>query len=1168
MSDLIPPAVIDITASDTGFLATIAADSAILQKWADTVTSTHLGADSKPFQADLATVKTELLDFASQITNAKLGADSAPFWAEIMALRAAVDAMSPLDIDIDANISNALAQIAALKGAAASAQVGALADAAARSGGGGGGGSAGLLGLLGGGGGGGGLAGLLGWGTGFGGMAGFGTLGSLLGFGAESALTTLLGVAGSAAGGALGGGALALGGLGVGAVGMGTDLAGIGQAGGDIKTYTSDLNALNRAIAVYGPGSIQATAATYDFNQAMADIPPKTQAAIAAASATGQAFHSMFDQATGSAEAKGAEIINQLMQVGEKFLPTIGAFASQNMTIIQSSLQPLLSWIQGPGLSVFQELEQTFQEHLPAAMGAFDNGIELLIRVLGFLAPYTGHLVDDLDRWMTALNGADFGRLTGGITTTIGIFRDWEGLIKAIGTAIYLLFSHDAGTGSGLVVGLTNLINQFNAWVRTVSGGDALHSLLESHKEELLSIIQVLGHVISVWGQLELVVRPFLMDLITGLADVLNFLFQIPGVGQIMGLVLAFEILGSHVGLLNGLLGSFNGFLKNLALEGLHILGAALVGLGGPFTALGTWLSGLGVEGDSEITVLTGAVDRLNASIAGIGATAAESATEFDAAMASMDASAGGAAAAAKGVAGAEVGEEAAGAGTGAAGVGLGAVAGVAALAALPAAIYGLIGFLGTRGNHLTPQQTANVHAADSGGGTPTKDGGINYAALFPKIDADAAAPINEVGTNVAELAKATGLAQSNVLALATALKINLKSALSPGEIEQFTNDVKNAGGATGETAALTQAASLKMQAALTQLSNKARQEMPNIPASVRTAIVSTQPELLKLVTDLNKTGDQSGAGFVTAFLAHLPASELASKQMHDGMKSPLFPLEEELRAIGDTSGANAVAAFIAHQPAASRAAGLLHDSIKNPLYNLETELGATGNVAAAQLIQEFIKHNPEAATQSGLMHDAITGKLAPLESALQSIGDTSAANLVAALGAQTNKATTAASALGAAIDSGLASGITSNNGVVINSINGIVQQVISAGKTGLKAASPSRLTADELGAPIAQGIAMGMLENARLVQNATHMLVSVPGTVRVPAFSASNYGAGGGATPAGGGAAFSPTYNVTIWANGSNGQQVGAQFRKAMQEHDNDLVRRLSAGSISSAGD
>ena len=275
--------------------------------------------------------------------------DDAGFMASLAAVLASTAAASAA---IDTQLSFALpgirgpgsAGLNALMGAGASA---AAADAAG-GGGGGGGGGAGLLAALGFGG----AAGRFG----LGGLPGIGTIGSLAGFGAESLLTTGAGILGSAAGAAAGGGALALGSAGVAGVGIGTDLAGMGQAAGDAKTYTQELDKLNRAIAVYGAGSIEAKAAQYDLNNTMNALTPAAQAGVIALSQAGQQFHTLFNQATGDAEGAGAKIEVGLLAVGEKFLPTIGKFASQNMTIIQASLAPLETWMQGPGLSIFTQV--------------------------------------------------------------------------------------------------------------------------------------------------------------------------------------------------------------------------------------------------------------------------------------------------------------------------------------------------------------------------------------------------------------------------------------------------------------------------------------------------------------------------------------------------------------------------------------------------------------------------------------------------------------------------------------------------------------------------------------------------------------------------------------------------------------------------------------------
>ena len=135
---------------------------------------------------------------------------------------------------------------------------------------------------------------------------------------------------------------------------------------------------------------------------------------------------------------------------------------------------------------------------------------------------------------------------------------------------------------------------------------------------------------------------------------------------------------------------------------------------------------------------------------------------------------------------------------------------------------------------------------------------------------------LGETSTNVAELSKATGLAQENVMTLASALKINLAQALSPGQIAQFVGYVAQAGGAAAVTGQQWQTASENIQASLAAMANKAAVNMPDITVAARNMVVSTQPQLLSLVTNLNNTGDRAGASWVTAFVAHLSPAQLA----------------------------------------------------------------------------------------------------------------------------------------------------------------------------------------------------------------------------------------------------------------------------------------------------
>lgn len=134
-SGYLPPVVADLRADAGNFEVILNGVKAQLLDFAKTNTQTRLGANTVLFQTDLLTAKTELLAFARDVKNARLGANAAPFWAEIAALRTQLAAMSPLDLKVDANVTQVLAQINALREAVALAQTGTLVDAGMGAGG-------------------------------------------------------------------------------------------------------------------------------------------------------------------------------------------------------------------------------------------------------------------------------------------------------------------------------------------------------------------------------------------------------------------------------------------------------------------------------------------------------------------------------------------------------------------------------------------------------------------------------------------------------------------------------------------------------------------------------------------------------------------------------------------------------------------------------------------------------------------------------------------------------------------------------------------------------------------------------------------------------------------------------------------------------------------------
>ena len=408
------------------------------------------------------------------------------------------------------------------------------------------------------------------------GLAGMGSLGSLAGLGPEHVLMTLGGLAGSAAGAGIGAGLLGLGSMGVMGVGAVTNAGGIGQAAGDIKGTLQAQNNLAKAIAVYGANSTAAAHAQAALNFQLSGFNQVARQAVLQAANTAQGFKAMYDKVTGAAEKTGAQIINQAMQVGEAFLPTLGKYAAQNMGVIQKSLQPLFSWMQSGsgGLGIFKNLEQIFSDRLPTAMQAFSQGIELLLRTINLIAPQTGGLINTLAKLTTEFNGAGWSKWSAGVNKFIGMFRQWEALIKIVVADVYQLFHADAGTASGIVGSLTQMLTKLHDWESSTKGQSQMHNLFEAHKQEILSLLQLLPPFIKLFGRIELVAGPPLTKVVTFLAKVADWLTKLPGgIGNVLSAGAGFALLAGHIGLLKPVMSGVTSAFK---------LSTSLIG--GPWT--------------------------------------------------------------------------------------------------------------------------------------------------------------------------------------------------------------------------------------------------------------------------------------------------------------------------------------------------------------------------------------------------------------------------------------------------------------------------------------------------------------------------------------------------------------------------------------------------------
>ena len=521
------------------------------QAMAGVAESVRITADDVPFKAKVAEDLIIVKSFATQVAEAKLTVNASEADATLARTEALTTALSDKDVLI--RVKATVDENTALFRAASVGGIGALLGA-------------GLLGAMGvgaGGGKGGGIMSALGFG-GAGGLFGlgaigaaFGSVGQLLGFGVERILTTILGIAGSAVGGLLGGGLLALGGLGTMGVGMGTDLAGIGQAAGDIKNVVQAQNQLNQAIAVYGRNSIQAKDAQAQLNYTLSSFSPVARSAVLAAANTAQAFHAAFNAATGQAEKVGAEIINQAMKVGMAFLPTIGKFAAENLGIIQRDIQPLFAWLQNPsksgGLGIFTDLERIFQANLPAGIHAFTQALELFAKTVDVAAHYTGGFIQAIDKFLTRMNTpAGFAKWAKDIGTLIGMFRTWMGFLLAVGRTLVDIFKPAAGAGTAIIRMLTSVLGLVDTWLTKTSTKNDLKGLFSAH---LVELIKGIGGVIKAAIPLVLDFAGAFVKILTVGAQIGTILLQplgaflrlidkAPIVGQLLGWAVAIAIVG------------------------------------------------------------------------------------------------------------------------------------------------------------------------------------------------------------------------------------------------------------------------------------------------------------------------------------------------------------------------------------------------------------------------------------------------------------------------------------------------------------------------------------------------------------------------------------------------------------------------------------------------
>ena len=574
--------------------------------------------DDLPARAELDQMKIALAAVATEAANMKLDPEFAtPVMAEIAKINAMISADKPA-LTIRADMAEAYANLekfmAMAKADKASIAISAALNPAstpvtAVDAAGGGGNKEGMLASLGFGGGQ--LGGRFLGGLGIPALAAGGSIGSLAGFGTEHLLMTGVGLAGSLGGAAMGGGALATAGAATSAIGIGTDLAGMAQAARNAKGLSKDMEALDKAVAVYGANSRQAQTASATLAYDIGNITPVAQAATLA---LGTALHNLGDQfktATGQAQATGAEILTQFVGVAHDYVPVIGKFAAENMGIIKSNIQPFISWLKDSGsaggLGIFTQLEQTFQKNLPTAIHAGTQAFELFARTISHIIDTfgSGHLMKSIDGFVTRMNGADFSKWTSGIDSLINQFYVWKAFFKILAQDVFDIFKMTAGLAAGkpgdntgIIPTLTGQLEHLHKALATTNRStSSLGTIFSEHKTEILALLDSAIKIGTAFAQAYILVAPFLLSL----TNVLLLLTKISSVkfmdiGGIVTGAAGITILLSKMGLLGPLL---KGAGAEAGLLGKTVGALGFTGLmkGGEKRGLGAKLLGAREEG-------------------------------------------------------------------------------------------------------------------------------------------------------------------------------------------------------------------------------------------------------------------------------------------------------------------------------------------------------------------------------------------------------------------------------------------------------------------------------------------------------------------------------------------------------------------------------------------
>ena len=250
----------------------------------------------------------------------------------------------------------------------------------------------------------------------------------------------------------------------------------------------------------------------------------------------------------------------------------------------------------------------------------------------------------------------------------------------------------------------------------------------------------------------------------------------------------------------------------------------------------------------------------------------------------------------------------------------------------------------------------------------------------------------------------------------------------------------------------------------------------------------------------------QYGIALPTALQSQITAVEQYAAELTKPLPAALTQTVPQTTSAAGQHGAAVVTALANAHPGVTGAAGALATSIAPVLSSSAPASGAAGTAHVTAFTGAIAIGNGAASTagkalaksasDSAAQNDSKPAGRALVDGVIAGVGleqDTLNAAVLKAVKSAIDYAGPLAGgqSVGEDIDNGIAAGINAGSGGINAAAIAVAKNALAAatGPQGINSGSPSRLFADEVGLPIAQGIAAGMLAGAPLVASAATVL-------------------------------------------------------------------------------